>query len=226
MTESQSGPRLQPELAAELDRFRRVRARTLEMVRDLSQEQSDFSPSGKEWSVGQNLNHLWLAEKLYRDQFRRLIDLQRAGRRPSIYLSLREVNTSFAFIPREIIPLFELPLITFNLFVPRIVRETMVRFPLLSAKNPSVSEPEKGLPVHELRTALETSLEETEQLFRNNPGIDPTRMTITHPILGSNNIPQILRIVAPHEERHQGQIARVMRDARYPGKGSGAREIA
>ena len=42
------------------------------------------------------------------------------------------------------------------------------------------------------------------------------RLTINHPILGNNTIPQLLRIMVAHEQRHHEQIGRVRAAAGFP----------
>ena len=42
------------------------------------------------------------------------------------------------------------------------------------------------------------------------------QLTINHPIMGNNTIPQLFRIVMAHEERHQGQMSGVQAQANFP----------
>src|SRR5207253_656089 len=105
-------------------------------------------------------------------------------RKTTLEISLRQVNTSIAFIPREVMPVFTLPLKIFNLFVPHIVRETMVRFPVIPTLNPSVSNPAGSRPVEDLRSSLVTSLAATEEIFRRDLPPNLGNMTMSHPVLG------------------------------------------
>jgi hypothetical protein len=59
-----------------LDMLRLTRARTLRLCAGMTQAQSDYSPAVGKWSAGEVLDHLLLAEKLYRDIFVRLIQMQ------------------------------------------------------------------------------------------------------------------------------------------------------
>jgi len=139
-----------------------------------------------------------------------------AGKKTNIELTFEQVNTSVAFIPREVIPLFTLPLKMFNFFVPHIVRETMFRFPLIPALNPRVSDPAPSRPIDELRSCLASSIEATEAIFRADLPANLKDMTLSHPILGTNNIVQILGIMGAHEERHQTQMRAVLANPRFP----------
>jgi hypothetical protein len=42
------------------------------------------------------------------------------------------------------------------------------------------------------------------------------KITLSHPVIGTNNIAQIFGIIAAHEERHHGQMRRVMENPRFP----------
>jgi hypothetical protein len=199
-----------------LARFRAVRDKTLAMVRILTQKQIDFSPADGVWSIGQNIDHLLLSEKLYRTQIHRLIALAREGKATNIDISLQQVNSSFGFIPREVMPIFSVPMKMFNMFVPHVVRENLIRYPLIPALNPSVSEPVRGRPLEELCQTLQSSIGETEELFRGQLPPNLKQMTLSHAILGNNNVGQILGILGAHEERHQGQIRTVIGNPNFP----------
>jgi hypothetical protein len=204
------------EWSAALAQYRAARDKTIDIIRDLTQVQSDFSSGQGVWSIGQNVEHLLLTEDLYRTQIQNLIDLARKGGKTNIDLTFQQINTSIAFIPREVMPMFSVPLNVFNLFVPRVIRETMFRVPLIPAVSPSVSEPARNKPIAELRSRLVTSLAATEEVFRAELPPNLGSMTLSHPILGTNNIVQIFGIISAHEERHHGQMRGVLRNPRYP----------
>ena len=153
-----------------LELLRSARAGTLRLCSAISHAQSELAPLGK-WSAGEALHHLLLADDLYRGNFAQLIDLQRSGH------SFADLNTSFAYIPKSLLPMLEIPFTVASLFVPNVVRETMMQFRFLPAQNPDTITPKKG----------------QQTLYQ-------------HPIMGSNSVPQMLRIVSLHEQRHQSQI--------------------
>src|SRR5436853_84896 len=144
------------------------------------------SPPGK-WSAGEVLHHLLLAENLYRGNFAQLIELQKSGQRPILRRSFADLNTSIAHIPKPILPMLEIPFTVMNMFVPSVVRETMMQFRLVPAQNPDVITPKKGQPVNDLRVALQASYDEMAALFNANPNLNYRGMTYQHPIIGSNN---------------------------------------
>jgi len=201
---------------AEVECFRVVREKTLAILGQVSAEQGLWSPQKGTWSIAQIADHLLLSEQMYREQFQRLIQMAKQGRGSTIEISLREVDVAFAIIPREVIPLLEYPMRMFNLFVPHVLRETMVRYPLVASLNPRKSEPRQGLIIEKLRKDLAASLAETESFFHTPMPPNIHELTINHPIMGDNTIPQMLRIVIAHEQRHHEQMTGILDHANFP----------
>ncbi len=201
---------------AEVERFRVVREKTLASLGQVSGAQAIWSPRKGTWSIAQIADHLLLSEEMYREQFRRLVEIAKEGKGSTIEISLKEVNVGLAAIPRQVAPLLEVPMRMFNLFVPHVLRETMVRYPLVAALNPRSSEPREGLNIEKLRDDLTAALEETESFFRTPmpPNID--ELTINHPIMGNNTIPQMFRIMIAHEQRHQEQMSALRALVNFP----------
>jgi hypothetical protein len=227
-----TSPQLAPreELERAIARYRAAREETLAIIQDLTQAHADFFPDTKAWSIGQNVEHLLLTEKLYRTLMQKLIDLAirdggHGGKR-NIELSFDQVDNSLAFIPRDVIPKLAVPLNVLNLFVPRVVRDAMFRFPLVPALNPSASEPARTQPIAELRSRAVLSLNATEKIFCGELPSHLMDMTLSHPILGTNNIAQLLGILRAHEERHHGQIRAVLANSRFPSNQLGERSPA
>lgn len=205
------------EWSAALARYSAARDGTLALIANLTQEQSDFFPSPGVWSIGQIVEHLLLTERLYRTQFRNLIVQAGKGGETNIALTFEEIDTTLAFIPRDIMPLFTLPLNIFNAFVPRVVRETLFRVPLIAAVNPTSSEPAAYHSVMDLRARCVSSLAETAEIFEADLPRNLKDMTLSHPVLGTNTVPGVFGIITAHEERHHAQIRRVMENPRFPG---------
>lgn len=202
--------------AAETERFREVREKTLDILGQLTVAQASWSPQKGTWSILQIADHLLLTEEMYREQFRRLIRMAAEGRGTTIEISLSEVDVGIAAIPREVLSLFEVPMRMFNIFVPHALRETMVRHPMVASLNPQRSKPREGLVLGKLRQDLVSSLEQTEEFFSMPMPRNIDDLTINHPIMGNNTLPQLLRIVIAHEQRHQEQMERVQAHAKFP----------
>lgn len=199
-----------PRLLAELAALRGTRRRTLAMVEDLSDERLARRPAAERWSVGEVLDHLVLAEAVYREDIERLIALESAGKRPFIRRTFRELDVSVLFIPRQALPLLEIPFSLFGAFVPRGVREALARARWLPVQNPTAAEPRPDRPGAELRRDLEASFAETERVFAQAGDLRWNRMSISHPLLGTNDVPALLRLMDRHEQRHQDQIRDIL----------------
>ncbi len=85
---------------SDLALFGAARQRTLDLVEGLTQVQIEFSPGPGQWSVGEVLDHLLLAEALNRRDIAELIDMAKNGRRPSLKRTFADVNVSMAYIPK------------------------------------------------------------------------------------------------------------------------------
>jgi uncharacterized damage-inducible protein DinB len=201
---------------ADLELFRSTRARTLTMVRGLSQGQMDYTPAPEKWSIGAVLDHLLLSEEFFRSEIAQLIQLKKAGRQPVRTRTIADLNFSVAFIPKVVLPLFEGPLTVLNVFVPSSVREFIIRNRLVPAQSADIATPRNGRPAAELRDELESFLKQTAALLEANSSLDYGEMIEQHPLLGTNNVLQLLRLLAFHEQRHQSQISEILSDPKFP----------
>ncbi len=199
------------------DQFQQTRAETLRMAHEISAGECAARPAANQWSPGEILDHLILSEKLHRNSFAEMIALDRAGKRPVIYRTLSELDTSVFGFPKELLPLLSIPLMTFNMFVPAGVREYFVRNRILPANNPRASEPAPDRPLAGLIEDLEQSIRETEALFASNPDANYRRMRICHPMLGNNDVTGLIRILDFHERRHQDQFRGVVASLKAQG---------
>lgn len=199
-----------------LNEFASVRAMTLAALTPLSQAQLDFSPAGGRWSVGEVADHVLLAEQAYRGEIDQLIQLARAGREPYIRRSFADANVSPLFLPDAVLSMLEVPLSVFGRFVPDSVRAAMTEMPLLPMRNPTFATPRPHRPAAELKRDLTASLAQTGQLIASNADLDFTRLTFEHPLMGRNNVAQILTFLARHERRHQAQMEKVRMSAAFP----------
>ena len=199
-----------------LEMFRSARSRTIELVDHLSQEQLDFTSATGKWSTGEVLDHLLLAEKVNRDQIVELIELKKAQQKPFVRRTFADVNVSVAYIPKSVLPILEIPFTVINTFVPASAREFITRHRLIPAQTPDIATPRKNRPAAELREELANSFKETESLFNDNPDLNYCEMRVQHPLMGTNNVPELLRFMALHERRHQSQIKNTLASPRFP----------
>jgi len=202
----------------ELTQLHMVRWRTLAMIQDLSQAQLDYIPQWDEWSIGEVVDHLILAEQVLRGDIAILIERTKAGETPYLYRSFAEFNARPAFIPECALPWLEAPLNVFNTFIPipSSIREYVVRNVPFPAVAPDVMQPRRGKTKSELCAELDTRLYETEALFATNSSLNYDNMRHQHPLFGTQTVPQLLRTLWLHEQAHQEQIARVLASPLFP----------
>ena len=199
----------------ELVQLRAVRSRTVAMIQDLSQEQLDYVPQPGEWSVGEQVDHLILAEQVLRRDIAILIEQAEAGQTPYLYRSFAEFNARPAFIPECALSWLEAPLNVFNTFMPASLREYIIRNVPVRALAPDAILPRRGKTKAALCEELGAMLHETEALFAANPSLDYDNMRHQHPLFGIQTVPQLVRTLGLHEQAHQDQIARILASPRF-----------
>jgi len=201
---------------SELEKLRSVRQQTLTLIYAVTEVQGRFVPRPGAWSITQILDHVVLLEGMYRDAIRSLTDLAKQGRTPEIRYTMEDIDVSVPVVPKAALSALEVPLDIANRFIPAVVRQTVIRFPVLAANSPRVARPRADLTMALMRERLlESAIQNTELLGGPFPW-DPKKMTISHPILGINNVLDIMGIMAAHEERHRDQIRSVLSDPRFP----------
>jgi hypothetical protein len=194
-------------LQENLELLKSTRATTLSLVRGLPQESLDWSPQPDQWSLGEVLDHLVRSAELYRKETLGLVSLARQGKTPFVRKTVQEIDFAPNFLPKSMLPVVDIPFTVMTMFVPQAMRDLMIRYSgVLKGQTPEVARPAKGRPAAELIGELEKSLAETIALIRDNPKLNWERMAIQHPLLGVNNVPQILRLTTMHEKRHQDQM--------------------
>lgn len=193
-----------------------ARAATVRLVAPLNQTQLDFSPQPGKWSIGEVLDHLLLVEVLYRKEIERLIALKRAGQRPYIRRTFADVNVSPLYLPDMLLPFLALPLTIANMFIPSFVRDLATEYAVIPTRNPDGTTPRAHRPAAELRADLLTSQAYIREVLVVNADLDFSEMVSEHPLTGASNVPAMLAFLARHERRHQGQIARLKADQRFP----------
>ena len=199
-----------------LEMFRSTRSRTMALADQLSQEQLNFTPATGKWSPGEVLDHLLRAERVNRDQIAELITLRKSQQKPFVKRTFADMNVSVAYIPKSLLPIFEVPFTLLNTFVPVGFREFITRNRLVPAQSPDIAIPRRGRSATDLREELASSFAETENLFNANPDLDYGEMSIQHPLMGTNSVPELLRFMAFHEQRHQNQINNIIASPQFP----------
>ncbi len=198
-------------IEAALEDFRSVRRRTIEMMTPLSQGQLDWPPSERKWSAGEVLDHLVLVEATHQANIGELIELQRNGERTVLKRTFSDINTAPPLIPKQILPMFDVPFTLFTMMMPRKIHSMLMQYQIIPFQAADSITPVKGKAASELKHALESSIRRTASILESNSDLDFTLLVLKHPALGANNVGQLLGVMANHERRHQTQIEDILR---------------
>ena len=72
--------------------FESTRRITVASLEPLGQEQLDFNPAARQWSLGEIADHLLKSEGLYRGEIERLIGRVRAGDSPYVKYTFKDID--------------------------------------------------------------------------------------------------------------------------------------
>lgn len=200
----------------QLGDFASARQKTLSKVSSLTQAQLDFQPAAGKWSVGEVLDHLPKVDAIYRDEIAELVRRAKAGERPFLRRSFQDIDVSVMFLPKVMLPLFEIPFTLGSKLLPRAVAGAMASSRWLPIHAPDRTLPRKGRPMGDLVTDLRSSVADFETLFAEHAGLDFDRMIHQHPLFGVNTVPQMLEVLLLHERRHQAQIGDLLTHRAFP----------
>jgi hypothetical protein len=163
-----------------------VRAEILAEADGLSQAQADWRPSEKDWSVGEVVHHLTIAEiatgKLTTKLSR---EAEASGRPPGFPADL----TAFAPMPPA---------------------------PPGPADAPAVVWPEYGRPIAELLATMRATRERSRQSIDKLSTLDPRPLTFKHFRFGDLDLSQWWQLQAHHDGLHLAQIREIKRAPGFP----------
>ncbi|MGH7263025.1 MAG: DinB family protein [Candidatus Rokuibacteriota bacterium] len=163
-----------------------VRQEVLKEAERLSQAQADWRPREHEWSVGEILHHLTLAEINTGKLTTKLIKEADAAGKLAPYPSNL---TAFPPLPQS---------------------------PPGPAEAPPVVRPEKGHPVGQLLAGIKSTRERSRQSIERLGSVDPRALTWKHFALGDLNLAQWWMLQASHDADHLQQLRAVKTSAGFP----------
>jgi hypothetical protein len=163
-----------------------VRADVLEEVHGLSQAQADWKPGPKDWSIGEIVLHLTMAEIATGKLTTKLT---------------REAEAAGTLKP------FPLDMKEFPPFTP--VRAA-------GAEAPPVVWPEHGKPVGTLVSDMQATRQRSRQSIEKLASIDPRPLTFKHFVLGDLDLAQWWLLQAAHDSIHLRQIRDVKAQPGFP----------
>lgn len=163
-----------------------VRAEVLKEVDGLSQAQADWKPGEKDWSVGEIVHHVTVAE----------IATGKLTTKLTKEAGARGVPAGF---PSD---LAEFPVVPTG--------------PPGPAQAPPVVWPEHGKPIGELIAGLKATRERSRQSIETLATVDPRPLVFTHFRLGDLDLAQWWSLQAQHEGVHLAQIREVKASPGFP----------
>lgn len=168
------------------DELQAVRAALLREVEGLSQRQADWRPGVKDWSVGEVIHHLTIAEIATGKLTTKLTrEAEAAGTLRPFPPSL----SGFAPLPSP---------------------------PPGPAEAPQVVWPEHGKPLAELLSTMKATRERSRQSIEKLATLDPRALTFKHFRLGDLDLGQWWVLQAQHDGIHLGQIREIKATAGFP----------
>lgn len=176
-------------LRAIADELERRRGEVLAEVEGISQRQADWRPAHDQWSLGEVLHHLVLAEGI-------------AGRMVSVAVKRVADAGSLPPYPTEVD--------AFSWRAPSPDDRWLVRVPEPAA-------PTHGQPIDGLRKAFTTQRTLTEKVLQRLTQIDPRAITTVHPLIGDMNAAQWYLFCEYHMRVHLRQIKDVKAAPAFPG---------
>jgi DinB family protein len=200
-----------PELTAAVEEFRVVRSRTLTLAAGVSEEQARTRVRPRTWSAGEVLDHLVRTEVAFRTYLRQVVERAGSGAGGAIRIGFREVDTRLRPLPGSWMPMLAPVMLGLHTVIPFRVRLAVMRKPgLVWAAAPKVAEPRVARALEQLRADLKAELLETEALFEGDLPEALPQVRAVHPLYGSNDVLQMIRMMGAHEERHQHQLRAIL----------------
>ena len=168
------------------DELQSVRAEILREIEGLSQRQADWKPGEKDWSVGEIVHHLTLAEIA-------------TGKLTTKLFKEGEAAGTLAPYPQDLAALGRLP-----------------KAPPGPAEAPPVVWPEAGKPIAALTEGMKATRERSRQSVERLATADPRPMTFKHFRFGDMDLGQWWTLQAEHDGIHLRQIRDVKSAAGFP----------
>jgi len=165
-----------------------ARAAFLGEVDGLSQRQSEWRPGPRDWSIGEVIDHLAIAEVATGKLTTKLTKEAAAGGAPAVF---PHDLTAFAALPKPA---------SAGLEAPEFVRPTV------------------GKPLDELLATLRAVRERSRQSLDRLATCDPRPLRFKHFHFGDMDLAQWWRLTAEHDRMHLGQVRDTKRAPGFPAR--------
>jgi hypothetical protein len=168
------------------DELQAVRAEVLREAEGLSQAQADWKPSDKDWSVGEIIDHLTIAEIA-------------TGKLTTKLTREAEAAGTLGTFPSELTAFTALP--------PE---------PPGPAEAPPVVRPNHGKSIVELIATMKATRERSRGSIEKLGTVDPRRLTFKHGRFGDLDLAQWWGLQASHDRIHLAQLRDVKASSGFP----------
>jgi hypothetical protein len=152
------------------------------------------------------VDHVLLAEQFFRRDLERLAEAARLGRSMHIRHTFHDLDIGLPFVPRAFMPALELPLTLATFFLPASALNVLTASRLFPMRHPTVANPQPARSADTLRAQLVDAGRQTVEILGLLSPAIAVRITVSHPMLGTRNIPELIQFMIQHERRHQRQI--------------------
>jgi hypothetical protein len=169
------------------DELQRARAGVLREVEGLSQGQADWKPGEKDWSVGEVVDHLTLAEVA-------------TGKLTSKLLKEIQAGSTAAVFPHDVTEFGPLP--PWPAGPP--------------GEAPPVVWPAHGKPLGELLATMKAARERSRHSVERLAQCDPRALRFKHFHLGDLDLAQWWRLQAAHDQIHLRQLRDIKAAPGFP----------
>ncbi|MFQ5830459.1 MAG: DinB family protein [Candidatus Methylomirabilia bacterium] len=167
------------------EELQEVRQDILKEVEGLSQTQMDWRPDERDWSVGEILHHLTLAEV-------------NTGKLTTKLTREAAQTGTLAPFPADLAAFEPLPPAPSGL-----------------GEAPAVVRPEQGQPADQLLATMKATRERSRQSMEKLASLDPRSLTWAHFSLGELNLAQWWMLQARHDRNHLQQLRAVKASPRF-----------
>jgi DinB superfamily len=194
------------------------RERIVGIVQGLPQAGLDFQPNAKSWSIGQIAQHVALVEGGLMYIVQKMLQLP--GDQRVLKVGYDQLPLTIKGIPQDIVRVGLKLLTPFSFlsrFVPRSMISWLIANPIIKAKAAPLAEPLQGTAQEGIVVFLSAVRECTMQVLENVTDGDISRSHWIHPLVGYQDLPGTLDLIANHDHRHIQQIANVRKNSQFPG---------
>lgn len=175
-------------VAALWSELKAVRAEILTEVQGLSQRQADWKPAASDWSVGEIIDHLTIAEIA-------------TGKLTTKLTREAEAAGALKPFPRDLSAFARVP-----------------SWPPGPMEAPKVVWPEHGKPIDTLMATLKATRERSHQSIEKLGSLDPRGLIFKHFRLGDLDLAQWWELQAQHDGIHLAQIRDVKAAPGFPAR--------